>query len=154
MSYLFSCSNFDHILSTRSLFTTCEWKNALFNSYSSFTNWNSFELQTSIIRTSQYSKHKNGKITAHLHVNEKSAWIACTGRCTRTLALALTKTAQTSLNQLSLQLRGQPRSPCESRCPYIIHCYVPVSCPVPLYFLLFQPAELEMLVIPSLSLWK
>ena len=51
------------------------------------------------------SKHKNGKITVHLHVNEKSAWIAFPGRCTRTLALALTKTAQTSSNQLFLQLR-------------------------------------------------
>ena len=87
------------------MFTTYEWKNAWFNSCSSCRNWNSFELQTSIIRTSQYSKHKNGKITVHLHVNEKSAWIAFTGRCTRTLALALTKTAQTSSNQLFLQLR-------------------------------------------------
>ena len=50
--------------------------------------------------------------------------------------------------------RGQRRSPCESWCPYIIHCYVPVACRVCLYFLLFQPAELEMLVISSQSLLK
>ena len=50
--------------------------------------------------------------------------------------------------------RGQRRSPCESWCLYIINCYVPVSCPVSLYFLLFQSAELEILVIPSRSLWK
>ena len=80
---------------------------------------------------------------------QKSAWIAFTERCTRTLAPRANNNCSNQFKPafpVTAISWGQRRSPCESWCLYIIHCYVPVSCPVSLYFLLFQPAELEMLL--------